>query len=158
MLPDGVRRIRGIGTMIISGVLAIFLWQSAQGLYAPSSGVVIFMFLSLLVFIFIGGLGLFAGSMTGQLPTRSKAICLAGSLVVIIPAALMGWVVYGYEVTTIAAEKPEIAALAGFQNQTLTGSFGGYSIVLPVVPSLHIVHACHKAPENVIPISGEVPS
>lgn len=142
MPAGGAHRIRGIGTMIVFGGLAVAIWQSAQNITAPSAGVTILLFVCLLAIFFIGGFGQLAGSLTRQLPAESRVIRLAGVLVIVFPAALIAWGIYAIEVNRIANENAELAVLAEFQNQTLTGSFGGHSIALPVVPSLHIVHAC----------------
>lgn len=142
MPARSTRRFRGLGTLLVSSVLAIALWQSAQSITAPSAGATILIFFCVLAIFFIGGLGRLAGSLTRQLPAGSRTIRLTGASVIVVPAALIGWSIYAYETNRIADEKAEVAALAAFQSQTLTGSFGGHSIALPVVPSLHIVHAC----------------
>jgi hypothetical protein len=130
--------------MMGSCVLAIAVLQLTQRATSPSAGVGIIILFVTLAATFTYGFGQLAGSLTRRLPTRSWAIRIVGLFMIVVPAASMGWGLYALEARRGAHEKAEMAAIALFQDQTLTGSFGRHSVTLPVVPSLRLVHACYE--------------
>ncbi|MEM9425308.1 MAG: hypothetical protein AAGA06_01270 [Pseudomonadota bacterium] len=139
---DDMPRLRGIGSVLVGGVLCLIIWGAASGARAPAAGVMAFLFLAVFAALFLFGLGRVLGSLVPMLfpegPRRIAAVLLTMGP----PAALMAWAIYSVTIAEADLQARNTAARDVIQTRMHQARFGPHEITFPGAPALHILHPC----------------
>lgn len=140
---------RGIGLMLIGGLSCAILWAAAvEGIRAPGAGAVILLFIAGFGALFVFGLGRLIGSHVlfrfDEGPRRLAAVVLTMGL----PAAIVGWTLYGVTSAEAALQARNTAAREALQAGTYSARFAAHDITVPGAPVLSLVHPCRHRPSR----------
>ena len=139
----------GFGSVLVGGIACAILWgASVEGIRAAGAGAMVFIIMAVFGALFLFGLGRVLGSVVliffDEGPSRRAAVVLAMG----VPAAFIGWTLYGVTAAEAALQAKNAAARDMLQSATYEAQLGAHQITFPGAPALSLVHPCGTRPSR----------